>query len=379
MKKVLSTILVLTLIISMGISQLVSAAPKELSDVKGNWAETDIQKLFAKGVIAGNEKGFYEPAKSISRSEFTTLLVKAMGLKLVDGNSFTDLNYNKYWARPYIETAVANNIIIVHEIGAEYFGDVPLKRSEMGIMMTRALKLNPSTNQSNPFFDLTEPNGYITKLYEDYLLRGITENGKLLFKGNSLSTKAECATVISRILDYKANPATFIAVAVAEEHIKNGTQTAADVEVKRAVEIQKQSQSSTYIIEPILTVEHNTDPYYPEYFSIYFENKRDYSDECEYKFECINYPQLNTIEMPSPIGTYKKYDLNSWRPLGSEYDNLRRSMYTLKGNYYATQEDIKVLKIIPGMKLDFRFTIIRGNETKIVNKTVIISDIQFKN
>ena len=361
-------------------SQLVYAAvPKTLSDIKGNWAETDIQKLFVKGIIAGNEKGFYEPSKSISRAEFTTLLVKTMGLKLVDGNSFTDINYNQYWARPYIETAVANNIIIVHEIGEVYFGDVPLKRSEMAMMMTRALKLNPSINQSNPFFDMTEPNGFITRLYEEYLLRGITENDKVLFKGSSLSTKAECATVISRILDYKANPATFIANVAAEERLKLGTQTNEDIAVIRKEEIEKQSESKTYIIEPILTVEYNTDPYYPEYFSIYFENKRDYSDECEYKFECINYPQLNTIEMPSPIGTYKKYDLNSWRPLGSEYDNLRRSMYTLKGNYYATQEDIKALKIIPGMKLDFRFTIARGNETKIVIKTVIISDIQFKN
>ena len=360
-------------------SQLVYAAgPKTLSDIKGNWAETYIQKLFAKGIIAGNEYGKYEPAKSISRAEFTTLLVKTMGLKLVDGNSFTDINYNQYWARPYIETAVANNIIIVHEIGEVYFGDVPLKRSEMAMMMTRALKLNPSINQSNPFFDMTEPNGFITRLYEEYLLRGITENDKVLFKGSSLSTKAECATVISRILDYKANPATFIAVAIAEEKIRLGTQTEADIAVLRKDEIEKQSESKTYIMEPILTVEYNTDPYYHRYFEIFFENLKDYSDECEYKIECVNYPQLNIIETPSPAGVYKQRALNNWRPLGSEYDTIRRSVFSISNDYYTTQENMKTFKIVAGMQLDFKFTIVRGNETKVVHKTVVISDIQFK-
>jgi hypothetical protein len=371
-KQAVAFMLMITLILSQSVY---GAAQSALSDIKGNWAESYIQSLFSKGIITGNEKGMYEPKKSITRAEFTALLTRAMGLKGIEGSSFSDPGYSEYWARPYIEAAVAEGIIVPFEIGDSFFGSVPLKRVEMAVMMARALKLEPSDSQENPFADITEPNGYITKLYEEYLMRGYAESSKLLFKANNQTTKAEAATVVARILEYKVDPVKFKDIAAMEERFKNGTQTEEDIAVKRQVEMEKQAQSSTYIMEPILVVEYNTEEDYPIYFRIYFENLKDYSDESQYKIECTNFPQLNTIEMPTPTGAFRKIVLDQWRPLGTEYNDIRSSIYTLGTDYYATQEDMKTFKIVPGMKLNFKFTIIRGIETRIVNKTITVNEI----
>lgn len=195
-----------------------AAPPKSLSDIKGHWAEADIQKLFGKGIITGNSNGKYEPEKSITRAEFTALLVRAMGLKLVsEGSSFADVNYSKYWARTYIETAVTKGIIIPSEIGENFFGDVPLNRIDMAVMMARALGVQPSDSQGQPFADLETPNGYINKLHEEYLIKGTTAGDKLLFKPNSQSSKADAATVVSRLVQYKADPKGYVAKEKAEK------------------------------------------------------------------------------------------------------------------------------------------------------------------
>lgn len=355
-----------------------AAAPKSLPDIKGHWAEADIQKLLTQGIITGNEKGMYQPAKSITRAEFTALLIRAMSLPAGEGESFEDIGYNSYWARPYIETAISEGIIIPLEIGDIFNGSEPLKRSDMAVMMARALRLDQADNQEVPYSDIVVSNGYITRLYNEYLMRGYKENDKQIFKPEGLTTKAEAATVVTRLLEYKIDPEAYKINAALNENIEPGTPTQTDINNKIQEEKDKQSQSNTYIMEPVLTVEYNTDPYAQYYFQIFFENDMDYSDECKYKIECINYPQLNVIDMAMMTGRYKRYDLSIWRPLGSENYGIRSSMYTLGANYYTTQENIKTFKIAPGMKLDFRFTLVRGNETKIVNKTVVVNDIQFK-
>lgn len=370
MKNIFIKITVLALLISLMVGQAIYAVPpKTLTDIKGNWAEADILALHSKGIITGNGNGKYEPNKSITRSEFTALIVRAMGLQLKkDGSSFADVNYSKYWAKPYIETAVAKGIIIPTEIGENFFGDVPLKRLDMAVMMARALGLQPSDSQANPYIDMQEPNGYVTKLYEDYLMRGYAESGKLLFKQNSQTNKAEAATVVSRILQYKTNPQKYVADCEMAERFKLGEPTKEDIEKKIVEEVKKQEQSKSYIMEPIITLEYNEEPYYGWYFNLILENQRDYANGCYVKVECLTIPELNEFEQPTPNGKYIKHSYNIYEPIGSvAYGTL---LYTLRSTYYTTRTNMNKVDIKPGMELEYKITIKRGTDTKSVIKMV---------
>lgn len=368
MKKILKQTLITLIILCLVLGQAVYAAPpKSLSDIKGNWAEADIQALFKKGIITGNDKGKYEPNKSITRAEFTALLVRAMGLPLVkEGNSFYDVDYAKFWGKPYIETAVAKGIIIPSEIGTEFFGNVPLKRIDMAVMMARALGVQPSESQASPYVDIETPNGYVTKLYEEYLMRGYTENGKLIFKQNNQTNKAEAATVVSRLLQYKVDPRAYVEKVGREDRLKEWTPTEEDFESKLAEELKKQEASKTYIMEPIIRLQYEEPPYYGAYFNIVLLNLEDYAKDCYIKVECLTIPELNVFEQPTPSGSFSKFSYNVYRPI----ELTGWYIYTLRSVYYTTRANINKIKITPGMELDFKISIKRGTQTRELIKRV---------
>lgn len=369
MKNILMRLFAMFIIGGLIFGQTVYAAPpKALSDIKGHWAESNIQALFAKGIITGNDKGKYEPNKAITRAEFTALLVRAMGLKTAEGNSFFDLNYSKFWAKPYIETAVANGIIIPSEVGTEFNGNVPLKRLDMAVMMARALKVEQSTGE-NPFYDVQESNGYLTKLYEEYLMRGYNEGGKTLFKQNSQTVKAEAATVVARILEYKVNPTAYIEKVGREDRLKNMNPTEDDIKAKLAEELKKQAASSTYIMEPVLTFEYSESQ--AVYFNLWLENMTDYANDCEYKVECLNYPLLNSFDQPSTGTGYWRTYYDKFKPLGIQNLSFpRMKIFTLGRVYYTTREHIDTFKLTPGMEIKLKITFKRSSNTRTVYKTV---------
>ena len=158
-----------------------------------------------------------------------------------------------HWASVYVETALRNGVIVKSEIGDNFYPDVPLERKDMAMMMFRALELELSKG-ANPFVDITEADGYFTKLYEEYLIRGTIKTGKVMFELEGLTTRAQAAVIISRMLEYKADPQSFVENAAREERWANGTQTPEDIAAKRAEEIAKAKADPNYIIEPQIRI-----------------------------------------------------------------------------------------------------------------------------
>lgn len=288
MKRITALVIIFSLILAQIVQAAPgAAAPKGLSDIKGHWAEKNIQTLFTKGIITGNSVGKYEPEKPITKAEFTALLVRAMGLQpTTETNSFFDRGYAGYWGKPYIEAAVANGIIIPAEVGTEFYGDMPLKRIDMAMMMARALKLQPSESQESPYIDIPTPNGYLTKLYEEYLMRGYTLEGKVIFKQLNPTTKAEAATVTSRILEYKANPTKFKEAekqAAEQQKINAGFATNQEFE-----DFVSSPEAEQYISTDFFKAENNTILFKTNRFSF-----GDYGDN--YKVSDKNFVRINEI------------------------------------------------------------------------------------
>ena len=367
--------LMLLPIIAFVLAGYVSAAG--FKDIKEtDWFAEAVGKLSELDIVNGLPDGSFNPQGEVTRAQFIKMLVQAMEYKKIDSVSFIDMTpypaSKPHWASVYIETALRNGVIIKAEEGDRFYPDAPITRKDMVMMICRALKLNPS-DRPNPYFDLEESNGYFTKAYEEYLVRGIPMNGKIIFNPTGVTTRAQAAVIISRLVDYKADPAGFVARMAMEERIENGTATAEDIELKREQEIEKAKADPDYIMEPIIIIERDEEWKEYEYFKLFFENETDYSDDAEWKLECVNYKQLNSFEMPRPNGTFVKYDITNWRPLGSEYKNLPRTCsYILGTNYYTTQALIKDFKIYPGMKIQFKITVKQGLNERVVYKTVEI-------
>lgn len=68
------------------------------SDLKGySWAEEAINALAKIGVIHGTSSTTFEPSRSVTRAEFVTPLVRAMGLKADVTDNFVDVPANAYY------------------------------------------------------------------------------------------------------------------------------------------------------------------------------------------------------------------------------------------------------------------------------------------
>ncbi len=332
MKRLITFLLIV--IMTMGIATTYAAAPAGLKDIKDHWAEKEIQSLYDKKIITGDTKSMYEPKREITRGEFVTLLAKVMGYKLIDGNTFKDLNYDTYWARKNIETAIKEGAIIPEEWGESFWGDVPITREQMTIMMARTLKLEPSTNyKSFPDID----NGLITKAYEEYLIKGIEQNSNILFVPGGLTTKAEAATIIARILEYKENPAVYRNKMIAEA-------------------------KANKFIEPEFEVRNINDKLY--YVEVYIKNHAEYDKDYSFMAECVNYPQINKHWTTGLWGPPFEVDRATWQT-GEDLDNNKGYMMLIrKEPYYADKAMKKSFTAKLGMTFEYKVTIKKGEKTK---------------
>lgn len=202
-------------------SAYAASEPKiSYKDVKeSDWFAEAIGKLNALKIIDGLPDGSFNSQGDVTRAQFLKMLVQAMEYKKIDSVSFIDLkpypSSKPHWASVYIETALRNGVIIKAEEGDRFFPDVPISREDMVMMMFRALKLEPSDGP-NPYYDLAEPNGCFTKLYEEYLVRGIPMNGKIIFNPTGVTTRAQAAVIIARMVEYKEDTEGFKAKMEAE-------------------------------------------------------------------------------------------------------------------------------------------------------------------
>lgn len=108
--KNLKKIAALVVVLAMALSSVAFAAFSDV-DATSSYAEA-INVMSALGIINGYEDGTFGPEKTITRAEFTTMLVNAMGMDNVGAvnTQFSDVTSN-HWASGYISAGVAQGFI----------------------------------------------------------------------------------------------------------------------------------------------------------------------------------------------------------------------------------------------------------------------------
>lgn len=165
---------------------------KDVTDT--HWAETYIDELYQKNIISGYSDHTFRPNNTLTRAQFTKIIINAMGYEPVfNHQSFPDVPKTD-WANPYVEAAVENGLLLKSEVGTHFNSNAPIIREEMAIMVGRALELSP-VNRPEKFTDnyqMKRP-GLVEAVSEAGILDGYPDG---TFKPKSFLTRAQAAKVI---------------------------------------------------------------------------------------------------------------------------------------------------------------------------------------
>ena len=203
MKKRLSIILTIILILTTLTLAFASNKTLKFTDIKaGDWYIDHITKLVKLDGIGGYPDGTFRPNNTITRSEFTTILLNAMGYKQTNAKT-------GHWATNTIKKAEELNILDKNEFPQNTL-DKAITRYEMAKLSSKALEVlkeKPSENKEK-YIDAISDYNKIPSNYKDYVLEVYTKGiitgyPDRSFGGNRNLTRAEASVVVLRVLDTK--------------------------------------------------------------------------------------------------------------------------------------------------------------------------------
>ncbi|MDR6551027.1 S-layer homology domain-containing protein [Paenibacillus qinlingensis] len=182
----------------LAVDKSASVKPPVLTDIKGHWAEADIQKLVKAGVIDGYQDGTFQPNSTVTRSEFVSIIVRAFHLTATGGTTFSDTG--SHWAKDAIGIASASGIVDGYEDGT--FGpNDNITREQMAVILARAAQL-ASANSGLDYKDSGDVSAWAQGPLAALTAKGVLNGyGDGTLKPKAFSTRAEAVVSIIRILD----------------------------------------------------------------------------------------------------------------------------------------------------------------------------------
>lgn len=182
--------LILAAVLSMGAGISVSAKFNDIPE--GISYETAVDNLSGMGIINGDANGAFRPEDSITREEFTKIIVAAAGLediaKTLTGTSpFSDIAPDR-WSTGYINAAVNEGFIRGLPDG-NFHPDDSISFAQASAIMVLALKYTPADVPGN------WPSNYIAKAKSLGLIDGIS------LESDSDLPRWAAAVMANRLLD----------------------------------------------------------------------------------------------------------------------------------------------------------------------------------
>lgn len=186
----------------------VAACRGNLTDINSHWAKRDIVLLNLKEIISGVTETSFEPDRNMTRAEFATVMVKALGLTTTPGqNRFTDVNPDAWYAG-FVETACAQGILSGYGQGT--FGPLDIITREQAMsmiskaMMIAGLQVDLKTGEVEVLLAAYEDSEQADTWARDGMA-GCVKAGIITGKNGMLAPKdkisrAEVAAIIGRLL-----------------------------------------------------------------------------------------------------------------------------------------------------------------------------------
>ncbi|MCR4718942.1 MAG: S-layer homology domain-containing protein [Firmicutes bacterium] len=171
----------------------------KLSDVSNHWANKYIDKLVKSGGISGYEDGTFKPDNTITRAEFTKIIVSVFGLSGDGGLGYGDVSEDA-WYSNYIEKAAANGIIYGSD--GMFFPNNNITRQDAALIIYRILAMkNITMSDGSEFSDQSSISDYAKDAVSKMSGIGIINGYEGNFMPNNNITRAEAATIIALAMD----------------------------------------------------------------------------------------------------------------------------------------------------------------------------------
>ncbi|KTD84722.1 LamG-like jellyroll fold domain-containing protein [Paenibacillus etheri] len=173
---------------------------------KHAWAEEAIQALAKLGIIKGTSATTFEPGKEITRADFVTLLVRALGLKADISGNFQDVVQGDYY---YEALGIVKALGIAKGTGDGMFNPKEkISRQDMMVLVVRALQAGGKWESHGMASDLnrfTDASGI--SVYAVDAVAALVHDGIITGKGagkispNATTTRAEVAVIMYRLMN----------------------------------------------------------------------------------------------------------------------------------------------------------------------------------
>ena len=227
-KKGLCGLLAAVLMAPAGLAAPVNGE-KGLSDLEGHWAQKEVEAAVASGWVDGYPDGSFKPEKSITRAEFTKMLLDAIHLTpdsetvaWMKENALTDdiwgnpteytpklYDMSGHWltSQGWLDAALYSGMVVPDDYNGKNFRpEKAIARYEIALMTDRALGLVYPASQpvegELPFTDKEEildwMKGYVNESVKAGVLKGYPDGS---FQPNKTSTRAEAVVMIQRMLE----------------------------------------------------------------------------------------------------------------------------------------------------------------------------------
>lgn len=243
MKKIVCLIAAILLLAQSAYAKDASDYPQKFWDVsKDHWAFVYIADLADRGVINGYEDGSFKPSKTVTRAEWSKIMVDAAGVQVSDDNVyFTDMA--NHWANKYVNAA--RNYLTGYTDGS-YRPNQAATREDVTVAMVRLKGYDLSeVDYSNlsKFTDVdsisNSAKGYVSVAIQNNLISGFEDN---TFRGQDTLTRAEAATLLYRAFQHGNADKTVTAPTEPIKNDNSGQNTSASDKSDKENEYIQQAQ-----------------------------------------------------------------------------------------------------------------------------------------
>ncbi|OCT14148.1 hypothetical protein A8709_25220 [Paenibacillus pectinilyticus] len=178
----------------------VSSVP---TDAETHWAKDEILDLMQKSIIDGYEDHTIRPNRTLSKAEFVTLVVKALGIEPVKTPVSGYEDMRSHWSTAMVASAQEMGLLDHKPVDVNFSPDLPMSRIEMVELVDRILhkynvNLQLGSGDFNDIASLTDNNKAALQNVIHAGIVGGYEDGS--FRPQGSLTRAETFKVISRII-----------------------------------------------------------------------------------------------------------------------------------------------------------------------------------
>ncbi|MFH5186263.1 S-layer homology domain-containing protein [Paenibacillus sp. TAB 01] len=181
-------------------------ANKTFTDLKGHWAQADVELLASKLLVNGSTDTTFSPQNQITRAEFAALLVRAAGLTEVSTAGFSDVS-ERDWFAGAVGAAFKARLVDGFEDGT-FQPNASISREQMAVMIVRALNLagkqaDADKGKLEAFKDSAQIAGWAQNAAAQAVNAGIVNGTSgTAFSPHGQATRAEAAVMLKRLLQY---------------------------------------------------------------------------------------------------------------------------------------------------------------------------------